>query len=138
LTSTNYFVRSPADADGIDFPGIAQAAIIIRDILNAARERISKEMAIVITSSPAAKMSAAQINKHKRNHWGIENRIHYPRDVVWREDNDQAWQGEGPHVLAILRNLAIDLLRLKDVKNIKEMTEWIAGDRDRALPFMAT
>ena len=126
------------DADGIDFPGIAQAAIIIRDILNAARERISKEMAIVITSSPAAKMSAAQINKHKRNHWGIENRIHYPRDVVWREDNDQAWQGEGPRVLAILRNLAIDLLRLKDVKNIKEMTEWIAGDRDRALPFMAT
>ncbi len=126
------------DARGIDFPGLEQAAIIIRDTFNAAKERISKEMAIVITSSPSAEMSAADINKHKRNHWGIENKGHYPRDVVYREDNDQTWQGEGPLVLAVLRSLAMSLFRLKGVKNIKETTEWVAGDRDRALYFMTT
>lgn len=127
-----------ADASGIDFPGLKQAAIIIRDTFNAARERVGKEMAIVITSSSSAEMGAADINKLKRNHWGIENKSHYPRDVVYREDNDQTWQGEGPLVLAVLRSLAMSLFRLKGVKNIKEMTEWVAGDRDRALHFMTT
>lgn len=127
-----------ADARDIEFPGIAQVAIIIRDAFNAAKEKISKEMAIVITSSPSAEMSTADINKHKRNHWGIENKNHYPRDVVWREDYDQTWQGEGALVLSILRSLAISLFRMKEVQNIKEMTEWIAGDRDRALLFMTT
>lgn len=126
------------DASGIDFPGLEQAAIIIRETFNAAKERISKEMAIVITSSPSAEMSAADINKHKRNHWGIENKSHYPRDVAYREDNDQTWRGEGPLALAVLRSLAMSLFRLKGVKNIKETTEWVAGDRDRALYFMTT
>ncbi len=126
------------DASGIDFPGLEQAAIIIRDTFNAAKERISKEMAIVITSSSSAEMGAADINKHKRNHWGIENKSHYPRDVVYREDNGQTWQGEGPLVLAVLRSLVMSLFRLKGVKNIKEMTEWVAGDRNRALYFMTT
>jgi hypothetical protein len=40
--------------------------------------------------------------------------------------------------LTVLRSLAISLLRLKGVKNIKEATEWVAGDRDRALHFMTT
>jgi predicted transposase YbfD/YdcC len=126
------------DASGINFPGLEQAAIIIRDTFNAAKERISKEMVIVITSASSAEMCAADINKHKRNHWGIENKSHYPRDVVYREDNDQTWQGEGPLVLAVLRSLAMSLFRLKGVKNIKETTEWVAGDRARALYFMTT
>lgn len=126
------------DASGIDFPGLEQAAIIIRETFNAAKERISKEMSIVITSSSSAEMGAADMNKHKRNHWGIENKSHYPRDVVYREDNDQTWQGEGPLVLAVLRSLVMSLFRLKGVKNIKEMTEWVAGDRNRALYFMTT
>jgi hypothetical protein len=45
--------------------------------------------------------------------------------------------GSGPHVLAIIRNLAIGLIRLKGVGAIKEATEWIAGGRTRVLRFMA-
>lgn len=39
----------------------------------------------------------------------------------------------GPYVLAIIRNLAIALIRLKGINAIKETTEWIAGDHTRAL-----
>lgn len=127
-----------ADATGIDFPGIAQVAIIIREVFNAAKERVGKEMAIVLTSSQPDEMSAADMNKAKRNHWGIENKLHYPKDTTYREDNDQTWQGNGPLVLSVLRGLAISLFRLKGVKNIKEMTEWVAGDRNRAIHFMTT
>ena len=126
------------DADGIDFPGASQAAFIRRDVFEISGDRISKEEALMLTSREPGKMTAADLNKHVRKHWGIENKSHYVRDTVYREDHCQAWAGEGPRVLASLRNLAISLLRLKGVDAIKETTEWIAADRMRALQFMTT
>lgn len=127
-----------ADASGIDFPGAAQAAVIIRETFEVSGDRTGKEMALVLTSADAGSMNAANLNYHKRSHWGIENKSHYPRDTVYREDNDQTWTGNGPQVLAGIRNLAIGLIRLKGVNAIKETTEWVAGDRSRALHFMTT
>jgi hypothetical protein len=93
---------------------------------------------LVLTSRNPEKMTAADLNCHTRNHWEIENKNHYVRDTVYREDDCLAWTGEGPRALASLRNLAISLIRLKGVTAIKETTEWIAGDRMRALKFMTT
>lgn len=47
-----------------------------------------------------------------QGHWGIENALHWVRDVVFDEDRHQLRVGNGPHVMAILRNTAISLLRL--------------------------
>jgi predicted transposase YbfD/YdcC len=109
-----------ADASEIDFPGAAQAAIIIREIFEVSGDRVGKEMAILLTSADAERMTAASLNYHKRSHWGIENKSHYPRDTVYQEDNDQTWTGNGPQVLASIRNLAISLIRLKGASAIKE------------------
>lgn len=127
-----------ADADGIDFPGASQAAIILREVFEVSGDRVSKEIALMLTSQREGRMTAADLNYHERSHWGIENKNHYVRDTVYREDHGQAWAGSGPHVLAIIRNLAIGLIRLKGINAIKKTTEWIAGDRTRALRFMAT
>lgn len=125
-------------AAGIDFPGARQVAVILREVFDALGDRISKEIAIMLTSRDAGAMTAADLNRHKRNHWGIENRSHYPRDTVYHEDHGQTWSGEGPHVLASLRNLAIGLMRIKGHAKIKETTEWVSENRDRAAYFMAT
>ncbi len=69
---------------------------------------------------------------------GIENRVHYVRDTAWHEDACRAHLGDGPRNLAILRNLALGLLRLQRVTKIKKTLEYIAGDRNRALQFLAT
>ena len=47
-----------------------------------------------------------------QGHWGIENRLHWVRDVVFDEDRHQLRTGNGPKVMAALRNLAISLIRL--------------------------
>jgi hypothetical protein len=125
-------------AEGIDFPHARQAAIIRREIFEISGDRISKEHALILTSRKAEKMTAADVNRHTRGHWGIENKNHYVRDTVYREDNGQAWAENGPHSLASLRNLTLGLLRLKNVNSIKETTEWICRDRTRALQFMTT
>lgn len=126
------------DAAGIDFPYVRQVACIRRDVLDLTGVRLRKEFAFIITSSPSDRSSAAEVNAHTRKHWRIENKSHYVRDTVWREDASQAYVGNGPQTLATLRNLAVGLLRLTGVNCIKEATESICRDRDRALLFMAT
>ena len=61
-----------------------------------AGEKISKDTAIQVTSAAGEEMSAADISKHTREHWGIENKSHYIRDTVFREDHNQSWKGNGP------------------------------------------
>lgn len=125
-------------AGNAGFPHARQAAFIRREAFEISGDRISKENALILTSRKPGKMTAADVNKHVRKHWGIENKSHYVRDTVYREDHGQAWLGEGPQSLASLRNLALGLIRLKKENVIKETTQWISRDQSRALKFMTT
>jgi hypothetical protein len=126
------------DATGIDFPHAAQVGCIRRDVLGLDGIPVSKEWALILTSSPAGHTSPVDLHTHVRQHWGIENKSHWVRDTTWREDDHQAWVGNGPHAMAALRNLAVGLLRLNGLNKIKETTEAICRNRDRALPLLAT
>lgn len=46
-----------------------------------------------------------------RSHWAIENRLHWVLDVVFAEDQSRARMDNAPENLAILRRLALNLLR---------------------------
>jgi predicted transposase YbfD/YdcC len=127
-----------AGADGIDFPHAAQSACIRRETFEISGDRISKENALILTSGKAGEMTAAGVNQGVRRHWGIENKSHYVRDTLYREDHSQAWAGNGPQAMASLRNLTLGLFRMKNVKAIKETAEWVCRDQTRALQFMTT
>ena len=55
-----------------------------------------------------------------RQHWGIENSVHWVRDVTFDEDRSTARTGAGPQVLASLRNTAMNLHRIRGADNIAE------------------
>jgi hypothetical protein len=55
-----------------------------------------------------------------RGHWGIENRVHWVRDVTLGEDASRIRTDAAPEVMAGLRNAAISLLRLSGADNIAE------------------
>jgi hypothetical protein len=46
-----------------------------------------------------------------RGHWGIENSLHWVLDVVFREDESRHYAGHSGENLALLRRLAIGLLK---------------------------
>jgi predicted transposase YbfD/YdcC len=127
-----------ADAKEIGFPHISQVACICREVRALTGDKISKDIAIKVTSANRENLSARDMNRHTRGHWGIENKSHYPRDTVYREDHNQSWTGDGPRALASLRNLATGLFRMKNIKSIKEATELVHMDRMLALRYMAT
>ena len=125
-------------AKEVNFPHIAQVACVCREVRSVTGENLTKDVAVLVTSRNAERMSAADLNKHAREHWGIDNKKHYIRDTVYREDYNQSWKGDGPQALASFRNLSTSLFAMKSVKNIKEMTEMIHMDRHLAFYFMAT
>ncbi len=100
----------------LDWPGLGQVCCVERTRRNKGRETV--ERAYAITSLPPERADAARLLEIWRGHWGIENRLHWVRDVVFGEDLSQVRTGSAPQLLAALRNLVIGLLRLSGVKNI--------------------
>jgi predicted transposase YbfD/YdcC len=56
-------------------------------------------------------LSAERFNEVVRSHWGVENRLHWRLDVVMNEDQDRTRLGNGPHNLAVLRHMAMNVMQ---------------------------
>lgn len=63
-----------------------------------------------ITSLSPARADAARLLHLTRGHWGIENGLHYRRDVTMGEDASRVRKGVAPQVMAALRNGIIHAL----------------------------
>ena len=61
-------------------------------------------------------LSAERFGEVVRAHWGIENRLHWCLDVVMNEDQARNRLDNGPHNLAMLRHLALNIMRKDKVK----------------------
>ena len=63
-----------------------------------------------------------------RAHWGVENRLHWVLDVVFREDLARFRSGDGPQNMAIIRHTTLNLLsRAKptvSLKNRRKRAGW--------------
>ena len=55
--------------------------------------------------------SDADLLKLRREHWTLENKLHWVRDTVFQEDASTVRTGTLPQVMAALRNTAISVLR---------------------------
>jgi predicted transposase YbfD/YdcC len=97
----------------LDFPGCAQVACVERITKEVASGKTRHEKVYLITSLSPEKASPERLLALNRGHWEIENRVHWVRDVVFAEDHSQVRTGSGPRMMAILRNLAISLIRLR-------------------------
>jgi len=54
---------------------------------------------------------AAWLNQAIRNHWGIENKLHWALDVSFGEDLDRKRAGNAAQNFSILNRIALNLLR---------------------------
>ena len=88
----------------VDFPGAAQVVQLRRTRTVKGRKRV--EVVYLICSLPMTDAQPEAIAAWIQGHWGIENRLHWIRDVVFDEDRHQLSTRNGPEIMAALRNLA--------------------------------
>ena len=71
-------------------------------------DQVQSETAYYITSlEPDAK----RILHATRQHWAIENQLHWVMDVTFNEDQMRTRQGNSPQNLIVLRNIALNILK---------------------------
>ena len=81
------------------------------------KDRCRTDTRYYISSATLNAEAAAQA---VRGHWGIENRLHWVLDVVFREDQARIRTGHGAKNMAVVRHFAINLVRaVTDKKTIK-------------------
>jgi predicted transposase YbfD/YdcC len=51
-----------------------------------------------------------------RDHWGVENRLHWCLDVTMNEDSARNRMDNGPQNLAVLRHMALNVMRKEEAK----------------------
>ncbi len=71
-----------------------------------------------------------------RGHGGIENKVHYVRDVTLGEDAGQMRVGQAPQALAALRNGLLTLLRSTGVTNIADAIRHYAASVPETLALI--
>ena len=71
------------------------------------------ETAYYLLSTP---LTAERFNEVVRSHWGVENGLHWRLDVVMNEDRMRNRLDHGPYNLAILRDMAINVMQKEGSK----------------------
>ncbi len=71
-----------------------------------------------------------------RDHWHIENRLHYVRDVTFHEDACRIREPKRQRFLACLNNLAIGLIRQCDFQYVPEARRFFAVNFNQALQLL--
>ncbi len=76
-------------------------------------DKISTETAYYLFSTP---ISAERGGDVVRSHWGVENRLHWRLDVIMNEDAARNRMDNGPHNLAVLRHMALNVMGKENSK----------------------
>ena len=93
------------------WPGLAAIGKLVRTRESA--RKTTTETAYYLLSTA---LSGERLNEVVRSHWGVENRLHWRLDVVMNEDQDRTRMGNGPHNLAVLRHMALNVIQKDTTK----------------------
>jgi predicted transposase YbfD/YdcC len=101
-------IRDTSVAAANRFPGVAALARITsrRRIHGGRAEKPAVRYYLLSKYIPAKRLL-----QNVRSHWGIENHLHWVLDVVFAEDANRARKDNAPENLAILRRLALNIIR---------------------------
>ena len=121
---------------GILFPNAQLAIQIVRRRRLTNNRRCHTETVYAVTDLSWQQIRAEQLADVIREHWHVENRLHWIRDVTFAEDLSQIRTGHGPANMAVLRNLALSRHRIAGATNIAAACRHVGRHPNRVLPLL--
>ncbi len=76
------------------------------------RTKVVKEIDETVYLISSKDFTAKQIAIHTRNHWSIENNLHWQKDYLFLEDRCTLKNGNAPQVMTFLRSMCLSLFNL--------------------------
>ena len=86
-----------------------------------------------ITSLFNTQANASRLLSLNRGHWEIENRVHWVRDVTFKEDLSQIRTKSGPRVMATLRNISMSIMRMGGIGNVAKGSRMLNSSTPKAM-----
>jgi predicted transposase YbfD/YdcC len=101
-----------------DWPGLTQVFQLERGVIMKKSGEQRHAVVYGVTSLGPAQAGPERLLRLVRQHWQIENKVHWVRDVTFDEDRSQVRCGSIPQIMAAFRNTAIGLMHWAGETNI--------------------
>lgn len=108
----------PDEAGYLDWPGVAQVFKLERTVIQETTQKTTQETVFGLTSLTPTRTSAAHLLALTQQYWGIENGLHYRRDVTLEEDATRFTDHRRAETMAILNNFIIALTSKLGFRNL--------------------
>lgn len=113
--------------------GIAQVFCLKRETILLKTGEVRQQTVYGISNLSVSKAPARRMLLLNRGHWGIENRLHWRRDVSFGEDQCQTRTGAAPAILACLNSALLSLLDRLGVRNVARQARFFNARLDQAV-----
>jgi predicted transposase YbfD/YdcC len=120
-----------------DWDGIGQVLKIERTVTHLKSGRVTHEIEYALTSLKTDQASPLRLLQLVRDHWQIENGLHYPRDVSFHEDACGIHWPIAHRAIAILNNVALGLMRQLDFEFVPSARRFLAANFHFALQLVS-
>lgn len=118
-----------------DWPGLEQVFKLERQRVEVRRGKATTDVVYGLTSLRRDEASPQRLLALSRTYWGIENGLHYCRDVTFQEDRCRLTRGNVGRAMATLNNLVIGPLRYIGATNLAQARRRYDADFTKALPY---
>jgi predicted transposase YbfD/YdcC len=120
-------------AGELDWPFARQVFKLHRRFVQRNSGQVTEETVFGITSLSTEQADAKRLLEINRGYWGIENGLHYRRDVTLKEDQTRVKIGQAARVMAILNNLVLGLIARKGIRYVPEARRKFSAQPEDAL-----
>lgn len=106
--------------DYLDWPDVAQVFKLERRFIHLATGEVDQEVRYGLTSLSRQRASPKRLLEIVRSEWGIENGLHYRRDVTFQEDATRMTHKSVGRAMAAINNLVASLLAIQGFQNFAQ------------------
>jgi predicted transposase YbfD/YdcC len=124
--------------DYLNWPGVQQVFRLERTRWHSRYRGKTRQVIYGLTSLSPQQASPEKLLALIRKYWGIENGLHYRRDVTLREDATRSTIGNAGQNIAILNNLVIGLCLHNGFQNLAKARRLFNAKPECALALITT